>query len=50
MPEDDSIYQMDESGSGSITSSSSFNPSYRYLTVRETLGVIRERIRRRNEE
>lgn len=47
---EESIYQLDESGSGSITSSGSCNPSYRYLTVRESLGVIRERIRRRNEE
>lgn len=42
-------YQTNESGSGSITSSSSRNPSYKYLTVRETLGVIRERIRQREE-
>ncbi|KAI6209400.1 hypothetical protein M3Y96_00217700 [Aphelenchoides besseyi] len=46
----DDPYQIEESGSGSVTSSDSRQPSYRYLTVRETLGVIRERIRRRNEE
>ncbi|KAI6244176.1 hypothetical protein M3Y99_00090000 [Aphelenchoides fujianensis] len=46
----DDPYQMEESGSGSITSNESRQPSYRYLTVRESLGVIRERILRRNEE
>ncbi|CAD5234531.1 unnamed protein product [Bursaphelenchus xylophilus] len=45
----DPNYQYDESGSGSITSNGSRNPSYKYLTVRETLGAIRERIRAREE-
>uniref|UniRef100_A0A0K0EQQ6 cGMP-dependent protein kinase n=1 Tax=Strongyloides stercoralis TaxID=6248 RepID=A0A0K0EQQ6_STRER len=47
----DSLYQqLDESGSGSIISSYSQNPSYRYITVRETVDVVRERIRRHEEE
>ncbi|KAL3093642.1 hypothetical protein niasHT_026680 [Heterodera trifolii] len=37
-----------ESGSGSICSST--QPSYRYLTVREDVAVIRERIRLREEQ
>ncbi|CAD5229244.1 unnamed protein product [Bursaphelenchus okinawaensis] len=39
------VYQYE----GSITSTESRNPSYKYLTVRETLGAIRERIRAREE-
>uniref|UniRef100_A0A914YM17 Uncharacterized protein n=1 Tax=Panagrolaimus superbus TaxID=310955 RepID=A0A914YM17_9BILA len=39
--------QNNESGSGSVVSGSSANPSYRYLTVRETVDVVRERIRQR---
>uniref|UniRef100_A0AC34Q735 Uncharacterized protein n=1 Tax=Panagrolaimus sp. JU765 TaxID=591449 RepID=A0AC34Q735_9BILA len=39
--------QLNESGSGSIVSGTSTNPSYRYLTVRETVDVVRERIRQR---
>uniref|UniRef100_A0A914D8P7 Uncharacterized protein n=1 Tax=Acrobeloides nanus TaxID=290746 RepID=A0A914D8P7_9BILA len=46
--ENTSFYQLDESGSGSISGSSQ-NPSYRYLTVRETVDVIRERLRRRQQ-
>uniref|UniRef100_A0A0N4ZZ39 cGMP-dependent protein kinase n=1 Tax=Parastrongyloides trichosuri TaxID=131310 RepID=A0A0N4ZZ39_PARTI len=47
----DSLYQqLDESGSGSIVSSHSRNPSYRYITVRETVDVVRERIRNQQEE
>uniref|UniRef100_A0AC35UFX9 cGMP-dependent protein kinase n=1 Tax=Rhabditophanes sp. KR3021 TaxID=114890 RepID=A0AC35UFX9_9BILA len=50
-PSHDLIYQqMDESGSESIISSNSRNPSYRYITVRETVDVVRERIRRQQEE
>ncbi|KAI1712138.1 hypothetical protein DdX_09680 [Ditylenchus destructor] len=40
-----------ESGSGSIVSGgSSQNPSYRYLTVRESVDVVRERLRLREQE
>uniref|UniRef100_A0A0K0FM06 Uncharacterized protein n=1 Tax=Strongyloides venezuelensis TaxID=75913 RepID=A0A0K0FM06_STRVS len=47
----DSFYQqLDESGSDSIISSNSQNPSYRYITVRETVDVVRERLRRHEEE
>ncbi|CEF61260.1 Hypothetical protein SRAE_0000038600 [Strongyloides ratti] len=50
-PTFDTLYQqLDESGSGSIISSNSQNPSYRYITVRETVDVVRERIRRHEEE
>uniref|UniRef100_A0AC35GXX7 Uncharacterized protein n=1 Tax=Panagrolaimus sp. PS1159 TaxID=55785 RepID=A0AC35GXX7_9BILA len=41
------LSQNNESGSGSVVSGSSANPSYRYLTVRETVDVVRERIRQR---
>lgn len=42
--------QTNESGSGSIISGSSANPSYRYLTVRETVDVVRERLRQRQNQ
>lgn len=44
-------FQLEESESGSIVSDgSSQNPSYRYLTVRESVDIVRERIRRREME
>uniref|UniRef100_A0A915ETF8 Uncharacterized protein n=1 Tax=Ditylenchus dipsaci TaxID=166011 RepID=A0A915ETF8_9BILA len=46
----DQPYQLEESGSGSIASGSSQNPSYRYLTVRESVDVVRERLRQRDHE
>ncbi|KAH7696960.1 Protein F31A3.5, partial [Aphelenchoides avenae] len=48
----ESFYQLGESGSGSVVSDSSGsrNPSYRYLTVRENIEVVRERIRRQQAE
>uniref|UniRef100_A0A7E4VJ11 SH2 domain-containing protein n=1 Tax=Panagrellus redivivus TaxID=6233 RepID=A0A7E4VJ11_PANRE len=49
LPSTVDVNQTNESGSGSVVSGTSTNPSYRYLTVRETVDVVRERIRQRQE-
>ncbi|KAI1724122.1 hypothetical protein Ddc_05328 [Ditylenchus destructor] len=53
LPASENAFQVGdgESGSGSIISGgSSQNPSYRYLTVRESVDVVRERLRLREQE